>query len=77
MYSVRLDRFSSVDHLTKKQLQDDETVLTVLRQCKRVSTFELSASASVRDAIERLRDAGKITLTELPYPWHGVTINGP
>lgn len=75
-YGVRIDRFSSLDHLTAKQLADDETVLEVLRHCKRVSTFEMSGTVAVRGAVIRLQRAGKITLTDQPYPWHGVTVNG-
>jgi hypothetical protein len=73
-YGVRIDRFSSVDHLTSKQLQDDALVLSVLRECKRVSTFEMSGNAAVRSAIHRLRRAGKIKMVNDAYPWHGITV---
>jgi hypothetical protein len=75
MYGVRLDRFSSIDDLSKKQLQDDDLVMSILRKCKRVSTFEMSDNAAVRSAVTRLKKAGKIELNDkLGYPWHGITI---
>lgn len=75
MYGVRLDRFSSIDHLTKKQLQDDDTVLEVLRRCPRVSTFEMSESVAVRSAVERLIRSKKIEYNDkYGYPWHGITV---
>lgn len=74
-YGVRLDRFSSIDHLTKKQLQDDDTVLEVLRRCPRVSTFEMSESVAVRSAVERLIRSKKIEYNDkYGYPWHGITV---
>jgi hypothetical protein len=76
-YGVRLDRFSSLDHLSKVQLQDDDTVLAVLRKCPRVSTFEMSESVRVRGAVERLERCGKIKLTQEPYPWIGVEVLQP
>lgn len=75
MYGVRLDRFSSIDHLTKQQLQDDDTVLEVLRRCPRVSTFEMSESVAVRSAVERLIRSKKIEYNDkYGYPWHGITV---
>lgn len=73
-YGVRLDRFSSLDHLTRKQLENDELVLSVLSECKRVSTFEMSENTGVRSAVTRLQRSGKIKFTELPYPWCGIEI---
>lgn len=75
MYGVRLDRFSTIDHLTKKQLQDDELVLEVLRKFPRVSTFEMSENVAVRGAVERLIRAKKIEYNDKHgYPWHGITV---
>lgn len=71
---IRLDRFSSLDHLTKDQLQHDDTVLSVLRKRPRVSTFEMSESARVRGTVERLERCGKIRLVQEPYPWIGVEV---
>lgn len=73
-YGIRLDRFSSIDHLTKVQLKNDDIVLGVLRECKRVSTFEMSENTAVRSAVYRLERARKIKFTELPYPWLGIEV---
>jgi NADPH-dependent glutamate synthase beta subunit-like oxidoreductase len=73
-YGWRVDRFSTIDHLTAKQLDHDETVLAVLRESPRVSTFEMSEMKGVYHAIRRLERAGRIRLTDMPYPWHGVEI---
>lgn len=76
-YGWRIDRFSTIDHLTEKQLKDDELVLSVLRESPRVSTFEMSGMKGVYRAIRRLERAGRIRLTDMPYPWHGVEIIDP
>jgi NADPH-dependent glutamate synthase beta subunit-like oxidoreductase len=74
-----IDRFSTVDHLTNKQLKDDATVLAVLRKTPRVSCFEMSEMKGVYRAIRRLEALGKITTdgNKLEYPWIAVTIIEP
>ena len=75
-YRWHIDRFSTIDHLSKKQLANDETVLAVLRQTPRVSTFEMSEMKGVYHAIRRLERAGRIQLDtiDLGYPWHHVKV---
>jgi len=71
---VFIDRFSSIDHLTKRQLSDDDLVMTALRMTPRVSTFEMSENITVRRAVERLIKKGAIRFNnELGYPWHGIS----
>ena len=78
---IFIDRFSSIDHLTKRQLADDDLVLTTLRMTPRVSTFEMLENIAVRRAVERLIKKGVIQLNnDLGYPWHGITfpkVEGP
>ncbi len=68
---IFIDRFSSIDHLTKRDLADDDVVMRALHSTPRVSTFEMSENIGVRNAIERLERAGKIIMdTEsVGYPW--------
>ena len=68
---IFLDRFSSIDHLTKRELADDDVVMHALRSTPRVSTFEMSETPSVRNAVERLVKKGFITLDtkSVGYPW--------
>lgn len=72
---IFIDRFSSIDHLSKRELADDDLVLQALRSMPRVSTFEMSENVGVRNAVERLIKKGAIRFNkDLGYPWHGITI---
>ena len=55
---IFLDRFSSIDHLTKRELADDDVVMHALRSTPRVSTFEMSETPSVRNGSRAFGEEG-------------------
>ncbi len=66
---MHIDSFSgaAVSLPPAKRTPDD--VLDALRRSPRVSCFDMSEHAWLRNAIQRLEQQGRIIETGEPYPW--------
>lgn len=67
---VHVCRFSSLDHLTKKQLKNNRLVLSVLQRSGRFSYWEVSERKEIAQAISGLEHHGYIETGQAEFPWY-------
>jgi hypothetical protein len=76
-YAVRIDSFTSLDDLTKKQRRDPDAVLAALRNVKRISCWDME-TGNLWVTVNDLEKRGLIvTDNTVGYPWIGVRVVGP
>lgn len=69
--AIYLDSFSGAIVDLKKNQRDDFNILSTLKRSPRVSTWDMSELAWVRDSIASLIRRGLLVADKSePYPWH-------
>lgn len=75
-----IDRFTSLDHLSKKAQADDREVLRVLHDAGRFSVWDASENPVIARTVTRLfrlkmiEDVLDDKGQKSPYPWHVVRL---
>jgi DNA-binding HxlR family transcriptional regulator len=67
---IHICSFSSTAAELKKSGRNENGVLYALKYHPRISTFDMSEKAWLRNIIERLEEKELIRREDEPYPWH-------